>query len=981
MGLEDYRRKRRFTDTPEPQGAPGAQGAHPRFVVQEHHARNVHWDLRLEMEGVLRSWAIPKGPSLDPADKRLAVLVEDHPIEYGEFEGVIPQGNYGAGTVMLWDRGAYECLEGDPAEAFRSGKLTLVFAGEKLRGEFHFVRTKRNSGRDWLLFKGKDQFATSGYSPLGTRSVKSGRLIETIRADQDARWTASAAPNAASGQRPPLAGSQGANPAGSDPKVAADGRTIAEPDMGAGSQKAAAQRPGKPIEAGRGAKVKEPRKRERARKGGAEDPFPAPFRPMLAQAADSPFNRAGWLFEIKWDGVRALGFVRRIGATQEIALYSRTLNRINAQFPEVVESLANLDGDGAVLDGEIIAPDEHGRPSFARMQERFHLEQASEVRKAAERISVAYAVFDCLYWDGRDLRAHPLSARRRVLEELALPAGMFRSDTVEGEGLTLFEAARQHGLEGIVAKKAGSPYRPGTRSPDWLKIKVRRTLEAVVGGITQGKGYRKGTFGALVLGQYDRTGALVHIGQTGGGLKDVDLRLLRARLDPLVTKTCPFAEAPDTLQPATWVRPEVVVEVEYGERTPDGKLRAPVYLKVRDDVPAKDVLLPPDETAPQAGDGIRPAPWTAVAERAADPGLAGPASKATAPGQQRAAAKKTPAPSEVAFSNLDKIFFPELGLTKGDVIAYYHAIAPYLLPHLKDRPLTLRRWPNGIHGEDFFQKDIQDAPPFVRTVRIWSDQGDRDVRMVVCDDETVLLWLAQMACIEMHAWFSRIAPIPGRGRGRPGTTFDQSEAAIEASTLNFPDFVVFDIDPFLFPEGAGPTRRHGELDPDYTRRGFEAARQAALWLHEALEGLGLRAYLKTSGKTGLHAFVPIARRYTFAQTHAFAKTVATWLEQQHPEALTTAWAVPQRVGKVFLDYNQNVRGKTLASIYSLRPVPQATVSVPVTWEELRAGFDPLQWTITTVFGRLEQAGDLWADILKQAQRLEPLAKKADRSEE
>jgi len=958
VGLEDYRRKRRFTDTPEPQGAPGAQSAHPRFVVQEHHARNVHWDLRLEMEGVLRSWAIPKGPSLDPADKRLAVLVEDHPIEYGEFEGVIPPGNYGAGTVMLWDRGTYECLEGDPAEAFRRGKLTLAFSGEKLRGEFHFVQTKRNNGRDWLLFKGKDGFATSGYSPLGTRSIKSGRLIETIRADKDARWTASAGPNAASGPRPSLPGSQGANPEGSDPKVTTGARTTAEPRTGAASRKSA-----------------------RARKGGAEDPFPAPFRPMLAQAADRPFNRAGWLFEIKWDGVRALGFVRRIGATQEIALYSRTLNRINAQFPEVVESLANLDGDGAVLDGEIIAPDEHGRPSFARMQERFHLEQESEVRKAAERISVAYAVFDCLYWDGRDLRAHPLSARRRVLEELTLPAGMFRSDTVEGEGLTLFEAARQHGLEGIIAKKAGSPYRPGTRSPDWVKIKVRRTLEAVVGGITRGKGYRKGTFGALVLGQYDRTGALVHIGQTGGGLKDADLRLLRARLDPLVTKTCPFAEAPDTLQPATWVRPEVVVEVEYGERTPDGKLRAPVFLKVRDDIPAKDVLLPPDETAPQAGDGIRPAPGTAVAERAADPGLAGPACKATAPGQQRAAAEKTPAPSEVAFSNLDKIFFPELGLTKGDVIAYYRTIAPYLLPHLKDRPLTLRRWPNGIHGEDFFQKDIQDAPQFVRTVRIWSDQGDRDVRMVVCDDETVLLWLAQMACIEMHAWFSRIAPVPGRGRNRPGTIFDQSEAAIEASTLNVPDFVVFDIDPFLFPEGTGPTRRHGELDPDYTRRGFEAARQAALWLHEALEGLGLRAYLKTSGKTGLHAFVPVARRYTFAQTHAFAKTVATWLEQQHPEALTTAWAVPQRVGKVFLDYNQNVRGKTLASVYSLRPVPQATVSVPVTWEELRAGFDPLQWTITTVFGRLEQIGDLWADITTQAQRLEPRAKKANRSEE
>jgi len=959
VGLEDYRRKRRFTDTPEPQGAPGAQSAHPRFVVQEHHARNVHWDLRLEMEGVLRSWAIPKGPSLDPADKRLAVLVEDHPIEYGDFEGVIPPGNYGAGTVMLWDRGSYGCVEGDPAEAFRSGKLTLLFAGEKLRGEFHFVRTKRNNGRDWLLFKGNDQFATPGYDPSGTRSVKSGRLIEAIRADQDARWTPSAAPRAASGHR--------ADPAGSDPQATAAARRKGGPPPAPGATSAAEPRAGADPRGGAQRRKGAPAlNMAPARKGGARDPFPVPFRPMLAQAADRPFDRAGWLFEIKWDGVRALGFVRRLGASQEIALYSRTLNRINAQFPEVVESLAHLDGDGAVLDGEIIAPDERGKPSFARMQERFHLEQASEVREAAERIPVVYAVFDCLYWGGRDLRARPLAERRRRLEELALPAGMLRSDTLEGEGLTLFEAARQQGLEGIIAKKAASPYRPGSRSADWVKIKVRRTLEAVVGGITRGKGYRKGTFGALVLGQHDpRTRALVHIGQTGGGLKDADLRLLRERLDPLITEISPFAEVPDTLQPANWVRPEVVVEVEYGERTPDGKLRAPVFLGVRDDVPAEDVVLPPD-AVPQADHGGAPA--------------APPVPLAPAAVQKRAAPANVPPLPEGSYSNLDKIFFPELGLTKGDVIAYYHTMAPVLLPHLKDRPLTLRRWPNGIHGEDFFHKDILDAPRFVRTVRIWSDQGDRDIRMVVCDDEATLLWLAQMGCIEMHAWFSRITPIPGRGRNRPGTTFDASEAAIEASALNVPDFVVFDIDPFLFPEGTGPTRRHGELDPDYTRRGFEAARQAALWLHEALEGLGLRAYLKTSGKTGLHAFVPIARRYTFAQTHAFAKTVATWLEQQHPEALTTAWAVPQRVGKVFLDYNQNVRGKTLAGVYSLRPVPQATVSVPVTWEELRAGFDPLEWTITTVVGRLERAGDLWADVAKHAQRLEPRAKKAGRRE-
>ncbi len=265
---------------------------------------------------------------------------------------------------------------------------------------------------------------------------------------------------------------------------------------------------------------------------------------------------------------------------------------------------------------------------------------------------------------------------------------------------------------------------------------------------------------------------------------------------------------------------------------------------------------------------------------------------------------------------------------------------------------------------------MTDAPPFARRVRVWSDQGKRDIEFVVGADAATLLWLAQLGCIEMHAWCSRVAPVPGRGAARPTTVFAGSEAAIEGSVLNYPDFVVFDIDPFLYPPGTGPTRRHGELDPDYSRRGFDAAREVALWVGDALESLGLRTCLKTSGKTGLHVFVPVARRYTYAETHAFAKTVATWLADAHPDRVTTAWAVTDRVGKVFVDYNQNVRGKTLASVYSLRPVPQATVSVPVTWDELRAGFDPLGWTISTVFDRLDAVGDLWADILRAPQRLD-----------
>jgi bifunctional non-homologous end joining protein LigD len=959
VDLKEYQRKRRFQDTPEPSGAVGAGRGAPRFVVQEHHARRVHWDLRLEMDGVLRSWAIPKGPSLDPADKRLAVLVEDHPIEYGEFEGIIPQGNYGAGTVMLWDRGTYACREGDPSQAFQRGKMTLVFSGEKLRGEFHFVRTRRNAGRDWLLFKGKDEFATSGYSPSGTRSVVSGRLIDEIRADQDARWTA-AAP--ASRNRAPAFSRSGTPAAAPAPPPAAPHRRPAAVSRSRGRAHPASRRRGASAPARRKDASTAPRRSARA------DPFPEPFRPMLAKSADRPFSRPGWFFEVKWDGVRTLAFVRRRGAVQEVSLYSRTLLRLNAQFPEIVEALSRMQEDSIVLDGEVIAPDERGQPSFARLQQRFHLSRDAEVREAGSKIQIAYAVFDCLYLAGRDLRGRPFSERRRVLEGLTLPAGLIRGDVVEENGLTLYAAVREHNLEGIIAKKAASPYRPGVRSPDWLKIKRRQTLEAVVAGMTRGKGLRTRTFGALVLGQYDpKTGALVHIGQTGGGLTDADLRLLRERLEPLITATSPFASPPRTLTPATWVRPEVVVEVEYGERTPDGMLRFPVFLRVRDDLPAREVRMPipaPAHPAPRA-----PAPGPAGQASAAAPT---PPPIQNPPRGRRDAESPIPAglPEGLAFTNLDKVFFPERGSTKGDVIAWYHRIAPYILPHLKDRPLSLRRFPDGITGKDFFQKDVPDAPAFVRAERIWSDQGDRDIRMVVGADEAELLWLAQMGCIEMHPWFSRISPVRRRADVRPATSFSGSEDAIAQSVLNYPDFVVFDIDPFIFPPGTGPVLRHGEHDPDYTRGGFEAARRAALWLGEALEALDLRAFAKTSGKTGLHVFVPVVRRYTYAQTHAFAKTMTTWLVGQHPAELTTAWGVEERVGKVFLDYNQNVRGKTLASVYSLRPVPEATVSVPVTWAELRAGFDPLAWTMTTVFDRLGRVGDLWADILKAAQSLD-----------
>ncbi len=842
--LVAYQRKRRFDGTPEPPGSLGPSEGGFRFFVQEHHARRRHWDFRLEMEGVLRSWALPKGPSLDPAVKRLALLVEDHPLEYGEFEGVIPAGNYGAGVVLLWDRGKYSCREGDPVQAFRKGKLTLWLEGQRLRGEFHLVRTKRNHGRAWLLFKGKDEFAVPGYQLPEPRSIATGRTVEEVRQ----QGLQSPRNSHAQNQKPP------------------------------------------------------------------QDPFPEPFAPMLAETAPEPFDDPSWFFEPKWDGVRALAFVRREAGAVRVELFSRSDQPLGARYPELGAALADL--APCVLDGEVIAPDEKGRPDFYRLQQRMHLTDPAEIHRVAKTVPVRYVVFDVLYWQGRDLRALPFEERRKILESLPLQPPLLLGHAVRGEGRALFAAVVAHGMEGVVAKRADAPYRPGVRSDCWRKVKVRHTEEAVVIGFTRGRGHRKGTFGALVLAQPAAHGSLMHVGQVGSGFKDQEAKKLRLRLEALRVPRCPVEAPPHFPQGVTWVRPELVVEVAHAGRTAEGKLRFPVFVRVRDDRTIKDLERP----------------------------------------------KELP----FRFTNPDKLYFPELGLTKADVAAYYRAVAPWILPHLRDRPLVLTRYPEGIQGQSFFQKDVPEAPAFVRTVRLWSQQGRRDVRSVLCDDETALLWLVQMGCIELHAWFSRVSPIPG---SRATTRFAGSEEAIQGSVLNVPDFVVFDIDPFLVPDGDPFPKRRGAYEPEYSRRGFEGARQAALWLEETLSGLGLRSFVKTSGKTGLHVFVPVERRYTYRETHTFAKTVCTWLARQHPDALTVAWPVRDRVGKVFLDYNQNARGKTLAAPYSLRPTPHATVSVPVSWDELRAGFDPLLWTAKTVPDRLRQQGDPWADILAHAQRL------------
>lgn len=929
MSLEDYRRKRRFAKTPEPEGgpreAPAARPQAPRFVVQEHHATRRHWDFRLEMGGVLKSWAVPKGPTYDPGEKRLAVPVEDHPLDYLEFEGVIPEGNYGAGTVMVWDLGTYEALEGDPAQAYEKGKLTVILRGRKLRGEFHLVRTTMGGHVQWLMFKKRDADAVAGWTlPQPSVSVKTGRTIEQIRADGQSQWL-SGSGNAETRKRGNSAG-----------------RVFALPSLRASGR------------AGRALKALGLAK-------SGNDPYPRDVKPMLATLVEEPFDDPLWLFEVKWDGVRAIAYLRTDGPRREVALRSRGGMTLNAQFPEVVDALYAQQLPGAVLDGEIVALDDGGRAHFQFLQSRLHGDDGAPPRAGDAGVGarpdpapqIAYYVFDILYLDGHRLTERMLGERRKVLEAVLQPGAVVRvSDAIAANGRAFYKAAQQLRVEGIVAKRRDSRYEPGVRSRTWLKIKVKRRMDAVVGGFTRGRGARAKTFGAVLLGAYDAEGQLQYIGHCGGGFTDADLGRMMALLQARRDAACPFPKVPPTNEHATWVRPELVVDVEHAGWTNDGLLRVPVYKGLRADKTAREVALERPEPRQQEGpqDAIAPSRSRAVAGRGAR--------------------SSKPEARQVEFTNVEKVFWPERGYTKGDLIRYYMDVAPIMLPHLRDRPVTLRRFPNGITGESFYQKDYPDAPPFAQLVRIWTESGKKTLAAPVCNNQQTLLWLAQLADIEVHTWFSRITPLRRAERaGAAGTEFATSEQALRDSALNRPDYVVFDIDPYLFPDNKLPQRK-GEKDPDYSRRGFDAATEAAVLLREVLKRLKLDGFVKTSGKTGLHVFVPIVRRYTFEQTHAFAKTVTQYVESVSPAKITTAWAAEQRVGKVFLDYNQNRLGATLASAYSVRPTPEAAVSLPVTWKELERGLDPLEFNLRTVPVLMRKRKDPWRELLAKPQLLE-----------
>ncbi len=804
--LHSYRAKRAFESTPEPAGDGSAARGSGRFVVQEHHATRLHWDLRLEHDGVLASWAIPNGIPPDPADNRLAVHTEDHPLEYLDFHGEIPAGEYGAGTMQIWDRGRFD------THLWEEGKVEVTFHGERLQGRYGLfpigARGREGSEKDWMIHR-------------------------------------------------------------MDP----------------------------PVDAGR-------------------ETMPEGILPMLAGAGSLPRDQARWSFEVKWDGVRAIAYVK----PGRLRLESRNLNEITDAYPEVRGILRDLGMREAVLDGEIVAFDSAGRPSFERLQRRMHVTSPSAIRRLSSSTPVVYAIFDLLYLDGHSLMALPYRERRARLDDLGLGGPAWRVPAAHpGRGQRLLDATETQGLEGVVAKRLDSRYEPGRRTGAWLKIKHTRRQELVIGGWLPGEGRRTDRIGALLMGYWTRPSGgdggllLRYAGRVGTGFTEATLTELHRRLAPLRRDSTPFDAAPKLPRNAEFVEPELVAEIEFREWTTEGVMRAPSFKGLRGDKDAVAVVregAAPASADPEAGeDPSAPEALFEEVERLPDGGLA-----VVADGRR------------LKLSNWDKVLFPAVGFTKGDLIAYYARVAPAVLPHLHDRPLTLKRYPNGVDAPYFYEKQSPaHRPEWVQTARIGS------VDYTLAQDRPTLIWLANLADVELHTSLS-LAPAP-----------------------QAPTMLVFDLDP-------------GEP------AGILECAEVALVLRGLFAALGLESVVKSSGSKGMQLYVALnggARQgaaVNYDQTKPFARRIAELLEQRLPDLVVSRMTKRLRRGKVLVDWSQNDDHKTTVSVYSVRARERPTVSAPVTWDEVQACHDSgdpelLSFETEEVLARVRRDGDPFATLL------------------
>ena len=798
MGLEEYNSKRKFNTTSEPPGEHDANDK-KRFVVQRHDARKLHYDLRLEIDGVLKSWAVPKGPSMNPNDKRLAINTEDHPVKYLDFEGNIPKGNYGAGDMTIWDHGTYSVLPDDKEglNQIARGDLKIRFLGEKLKGDFALVKMKSaKEKKQWLLIKKKDRFATD------------------LEYDSEVFTKTQTAP-----------------------------------------------KPGKTKKLDITQVVK----------------------PMLATQTKRIFNDPNWIYEIKWDGYRILAHIK----DGHVELYSRNGHAYGAEFPLIKNELGAVVQD-VILDGEIVVVNKEGVPNFQALQHYDSRTTPGELR---------YYVFDMLFLNGHEMLNLPLIDRKSFIPEVIEGLDhVIYCDHVEGMGKTFYERAIDAGLEGVIVKRKESTYTPGYRSEDWLKVKAVQSDEALICGYTDSvKG--GALFGSLILGRYENE-TLVYIGNCGSGYTNDEQQRLLDLFEPLNMEEKPFKKKINLKgRNPHWLKPKLICEVKFSEWTSNGIMRHPIYKGIRED-------KNPEEIRPQK----------------------------TVESTPKNNNKNTTGSSknnslsldgvQVDITNLDKIYWPESGLKKYDLIDYYLTTAETILPYLIDRPQNLHRHPDGIQTEGFYQKDNENLPEWIKTVVLHSKSTKKDINYLLCQNEATLLYLANLGCIELNPWSSR------------------------RQQLDNPDYTVIDLDPS-------------------PKNSFEEVVEVAQGIKEILDRAQIKGYCKTSGSRGLHIYIPLAAKYIYEEARDFTKLLCYFIYEKMPKLTTMERKIKDRNGKIYLDYLQNRRAQTLASAYCARPKIHATVSAPLAWDEVKTGLQIKDFNIITMPARIQEKGDLFKKVLEE----------------
>jgi bifunctional non-homologous end joining protein LigD len=866
MSLDLYKNKRKFNQTPEPASGTRGKKSPLTFVVQRHDARRLHYDLRLELDGVLKSWAIPRGPSMTAGEKRLAIMVEDHPLSYGDFYGEIPKGNYGAGMVEVWDTGTYHPVdEAIHAEKeFKSqldkGSLKFRLNGTRLKGIFALVRIKDSEKNEWLLIKKDDEFSKSRYDIEKIKPLKS------------------------------------------------------KPATGSKSKSSISK----------------------------TDDFPsiAP-RPMLAKPGKQVVDRPSWMYEIKYDGYRIIGMVKDGRAE----LITRNGHKYTRQYNTIADEL-NKVKDVVILDGEMVIENERGLSDFQLLQ-NYNTTRAGELK---------YYVFDMLYLNGQTITGLPLASRKELLELFFRKYNLkyiFNSNYQIGNGKELFDELSSKGYEGIIAKNPESVYLPGKRTDAWIKFKANMMQEAVICGFTM-PGNNRRYFGSLILGLYEN-GILKYIGNCGTGFNDITLRELYDEFQKIRINESPINPIPKftyTKGSPVWVRPEMVCSVKFTEWSRDGHMRHPVYMGVRADIDANDVVLE-DPVTMHFQQSRENHDKSSKAGKASKSGKTGKTGKKTgrtdkteksaetvteSGNNEKLSGEKniTIAGKKVKLTNAGKIYWPDDGYTKGDLISYYRSISKLIVPYLKGRPQSLNRHPNGITGKSFYHKNMNtdQLPDWVKTEKLYSKSNDAPIDYLICNDAATLVFMANLGCIEINPWHS---------------TYKDPDK---------PTYMMLDLDP-------------GNI-------AFAEVVNTALVIKEICDEIKINCYCKTSGATGLHIYIPLAARYNYDQVKAFAGIMAIITHSRLPEVTSIERSTVKRKNKIYVDFLQNRKGQTIAAPYSVRPRPMATVSAPLEWKEVNAGLSPDQFTIKTIIDRLEKTGDIWQPVLKKGISLDKALKAIER---